>query len=509
MDLPMRNHVSRILKFLGIIYVVRPPAVGKTSIGILGRRFFRFSVELMETLQEMLDPEQNNGFFERYMTRRPLMVLFPTTLTFIPAPLLDRMEVLKVSGYVSEQKSIIASRYLGPQVKEASGLAEADVELESSTVDILLKYYCREIGVRNLMKHIEKRCREHKWNIYTGNSRNDETLSAFLLKDDNTDSNIIADINYVHEVDVFAQITSIFAAAGRGEDDKEDAQLVKLQGWSSEDHRRPTANGGTSDHPPPSPPPERQLAEQNTGPVLTEGFLVTTNVFDKLDKLADSAAAVSTGEVRELQVVLESQVVDDRLPQALLVLKRDLINVQLQNKFSRDVDSIKKELGMESNGNDKLIEKFRERAAALKMCDGVFEEDLAKMQRLIPWGRHTPENHITHAQTVTCRSVGKLRGTIQGKIICLVGPPGVGETSIGKTISGRRFFRLSVGGLTDVAKIKGHRRTYICGFVALYQARSFQALKCVEIETLLVLVDEVDKIGRGINGETLLGDVGS
>ncbi|KAF8808371.1 hypothetical protein BYT27DRAFT_7255479 [Phlegmacium glaucopus] len=219
---------------------------------------------------------------------------------------------------------------------------------------------------------------------------------------------------------------------------------------------------------------------------MSEIMSVTTNIFNKLDKLADSAAAVSTGEVRELQVVLESQVVDDRLPQALLVLKRDLINVQLQNKFSRDVDSIKKELGMESNGNDKLIEKFREQAAAFKMCNGVFEEDLAKMQRLIPWGRHTPENHITHAQTITC----------QWKIICLVGPPGVGETSIGKTISGRRFFRLSVGGLTDVAKIKGHRRTYVGALPG----------KIVEIETLLVLVDEVDKLSHGINGETLLGD---
>lgn len=61
-------------------------------------------------------------------------------------------------------------------------------------------------------------------------------------------------------------------------------------------------------------------------------------------------------------------------------------------------------------------------------------------------------------------AVGKLRGTVQGKIICLVGPPGVGKTSIGKSISralGRQFFRFSVGGLTDVAEIKGHRRTYV------------------------------------------------
>ena len=68
------------------------------------------------------------------------------------------MEVLEVSGYVSEEKSVIASRYLGPQAKESSGLAEADVELEPSAVDVLIKYYCRESGVRNLKKHIEKVC---------------------------------------------------------------------------------------------------------------------------------------------------------------------------------------------------------------------------------------------------------------------------------------------------------------------------------------------------------------
>jgi ATP-dependent Lon protease len=77
-------------------------------------------------------------------------------LDTIPAPLLDRMEVLEVSGYVSEEKAVIADKYLGPQAKEASGLKEADVLLDPSAVDVLIKYYCRESGVRNLKKHIDK-----------------------------------------------------------------------------------------------------------------------------------------------------------------------------------------------------------------------------------------------------------------------------------------------------------------------------------------------------------------
>jgi ATP-dependent Lon protease len=66
------------------------------------------------------------------------------------------MEVIEVSGYVSEEKSVIAERYLGPQAKEASGLKDADVILDPASVDVLIKYYCRESGVRNLKKHIDK-----------------------------------------------------------------------------------------------------------------------------------------------------------------------------------------------------------------------------------------------------------------------------------------------------------------------------------------------------------------
>lgn len=87
---------------------------------------------------------------------RVLFVCTANNLETIPAPLLDRMEVLEVSGYVSEEKSVIAEKYLGPQAKEASGLKDANVELDPSAVDVLIKYYCRESGVRNLKKHIDK-----------------------------------------------------------------------------------------------------------------------------------------------------------------------------------------------------------------------------------------------------------------------------------------------------------------------------------------------------------------
>lgn len=87
---------------------------------------------------------------------RVLFVCTANSLDTIPAPLLDRMEVLEVSGYVSEEKSMIAQRYLSPQAKEATGLKDADVSLSPEAIDVLIKYYCRESGVRNLKKHIDK-----------------------------------------------------------------------------------------------------------------------------------------------------------------------------------------------------------------------------------------------------------------------------------------------------------------------------------------------------------------
>jgi Lon-like ATP-dependent protease len=130
----------------------------------------------------------------------------------------------------------------------------------------------------------------------------------------------------------------------------------------------------------------------------------TSNVFDEPDKLADFAAAVSTGEVTELQAVLESLSIEDRLQKALLILKKELINAQLQSKISKDVESkiqkrqreyylmeqlkgIKKELGMESDGKDKLVERFKEKAAQLAMPEGVkkvFDEEINKLMHLEP-----------------------------------------------------------------------------------------------------------------------------
>lgn len=282
----------------------------------------------------------------------------------------------------------------------------------------------------------------------------------------------------------------------------------------------------------------------------------TGNVTSEPAKLADFAAAVSSGEQTELQEVLSCMNVEERMQKALIVLKKELMNAQLQSKITKDVESkiskrqreywlmeqmkgIRRELGLESDGKDKLVEKFKEKASKLAMPDAVrkvFDEEVNKLAHLetaasefnvtrnyldwltqIPWGQRSAENFgIPNAvkvldedhyglQDVKDRilefiAVGKLRGSVEGKILCFVGPPGVGKTSIGKSIAralNRQYYRFSVGGLTDVAEIKGHRRTY----VGALPGRIIQALKKCQTENPLILIDEVDKIGRGYQGD--------
>lgn len=280
------------------------------------------------------------------------------------------------------------------------------------------------------------------------------------------------------------------------------------------------------------------------------------NVMTEPAKLADFAAAVSAGDTAELQEVLNSLNIEERLGKALMVLKNELMNAQLQSKITKDVESkiskrqreywlmeqmrgIRRELGIESDGKDKLVEKFKEKADKLAMPEAVrkvFDEEVNKLAHLepaasefnvtrnyldwltqIPWGQRSAENFgIKNAMTVLDEdhyglkdvkdrilefiAVGKLRGTVEGKILCFVGPPGVGKTSIGKSIAralNRQYYRFSVGGLTDVAEIKGHRRTY----VGALPGRVIQALKKCQTENPLILIDEIDKVGRGHQGD--------
>jgi ATP-dependent Lon protease len=135
----------------------------------------------------------------------------------------------------------------------------------------------------------------------------------------------------------------------------------------------------------------------------------------------------------------------------------------------------------------------------------------------LPWGKSTEENFdLAKAKQVLDEdhyglsdikerilefiAVSKLKGGVQGKILCFVGPPGVGKTSVGHSIArslNREFYRFSVGGLSDVAEIKGHRRTY----VGAMPGKVIQCLKTTQSSNPLILIDEIDKLGRGYQGD--------
>lgn len=281
-----------------------------------------------------------------------------------------------------------------------------------------------------------------------------------------------------------------------------------------------------------------------------------SDIFNCPEKLADFAAAVTAGSQEDLQKILDCTNIAERLEMALTVLKKELMNKEMQKKIEKDIEErmskrhreyhlneqlkwIKKELGID-DGRDKLIAKYNERVKSLKMPEEVkkiYDEEINKLQTLetvmseftvtrnyldwltqIPWGKQSVDNYnIKRAKKVLDEdhyglkdvkdriiefiAVGKLLNKINGKIICFVGPPGVGKTSIGKSIAkslNREFYRFSVGGLSDVAEIKGHRRTY----VGAIPGRVVQALKKTQTENPLILIDEIDKISHShsVNG---------
>lgn len=116
-------------------------------------------------LLELLDPEQNANFLDHYLDvpvdmSKVLFICTANVIDTIPEPLRDRMELIEMSGYVAEEKVAIAKQYLIPTAKKDSGVKDENIEIQESALSTLIKSYCRESGVRNLQKHIEKLVRK-------------------------------------------------------------------------------------------------------------------------------------------------------------------------------------------------------------------------------------------------------------------------------------------------------------------------------------------------------------
>ncbi|QZA58339.1 endopeptidase La [Candidatus Rhabdochlamydia porcellionis] len=278
--------------------------------------------------------------------------------------------------------------------------------------------------------------------------------------------------------------------------------------------------------------------------------------FTEPGKLADFAVALTTASREELQEVLETFDLQGRIDKALLLLKKEIDLSKLQNSINQKIEAniseaqrdfflrqqlktIKKELGLEKDDKTCDVEKFEGRLKKRVVPPDVMqiiEDEMEKLGVLevqsaeyavcrnyldwltiIPWGIYSEEKlDLKVAKKILEKdhyglndikerilefiAVGKLSGGVKGSIICLVGPPGVGKTSIGKSVARalkRPFYRFSVGGMRDEAEIKGHRRTYIGSM----PGKLVQALKSTQAMNPVIMLDEVDKMSSSYHGD--------
>ena len=289
---------------------------------------------------------------------------------------------------------------------------------------------------------------------------------------------------------------------------------------------------------------------------VSSEVLTSVKDIDEENKLADTIASQISINIEDKQKILEENDLEKRLNMILSYIEGELSVLQVEKKIRRRVKSqmektqkeyylneqmkaIQKELeegdGGASEDIAELIEKINKTKLS-KEAGEKAENELKKLKQMspmsaeatvvrnyldwlldIPWGKkkrvmkdinksqeildqdhyglEKVKDRITEYLAVQNRS-----SKVKGPILCLVGPPGVGKTSLGKSIAsatGREFIRMSLGGVRDEAEIRGHRRTYIGSM----PGRIIQALKKVKTTNPIFLLDEIDKLGQDFRGD--------
>ncbi len=296
-------------------------------------------------------------------------------------------------------------------------------------------------------------------------------------------------------------------------------------------------------------------------PVFADEIRSVLSNFSHLDgpsRLTDLAASLTTVKREELQHILETLPIVPRMEKTLLLLAKETQLAQMKSQIAKQVEgkvsehqrkfflneqlkAIKAELGLETD--DKSLDLKRLKDALEKKgphltaeARQAVDEDLRKLSLLapesseygvtrtrlewlldLPWGEVSEDNldlaHLREGldsdhyglddvkdRIVEFCAVRKLKPEKRGGIIALVGPPGTGKTSIGASIAkhlGRKFYRFSLGGMRDEAEIKGHRRTY----VGALPGKPVQALKRAGTMNPVIMLDEIDKLSHGHQGD--------
>lgn len=298
----------------------------------------------------------------------------------------------------------------------------------------------------------------------------------------------------------------------------------------------------------------RELSETN--PFFSEEMKLAMINTPSRGSLADLVAFAIAPRGAEAQDYVATIDVKDRLLKLLVFLKKEQDLSNLQKKLSSEVDqrvnkiqrefflkeqlkSIRKELGIEEDDKSRETRALKDKLSRAKLPEHALKlakEELRRLQTIpemspefnlsrtyIDWLASLPWSHgsedqldLNRAQKILNRghyglekvkdrileflAVRTLRPGFHGSILCFVGPPGVGKTSLGKSIAkslGREFFRFSLGGMRDEAEIKGHRRTYI----GALPGKIVQALKRTGTNNPVIMLDEIDKLGSSFQGD--------
>lgn len=298
----------------------------------------------------------------------------------------------------------------------------------------------------------------------------------------------------------------------------------------------------------------KQISENN--PLFSEEMRLNMINIDHPGKIADFIASILNIDKADQQRILEIVNVRKRMEQVLVFIKKEQELLKIQKKIQKEINekieksqreyflkeelkAIKGELGMTTDAKSSEYQRFKEKIDELKFEGEVkeaVEQELEKFSLMdpnssefivtrnyldviasLPWKDPAPESfdlkrareileedhyglEDVKDRIVEYLAVRKLRKDTKGSIVCLVGPPGVGKTSVGRSIAralGKQFFRFSVGGMRDEAEIKGHRRTY----VGAMPGKIIQGLKIVKSKDPVFMIDEIDKMGASYQGD--------
>lgn len=298
----------------------------------------------------------------------------------------------------------------------------------------------------------------------------------------------------------------------------------------------------------------KQVSEDN--PMFSEEMRLNMVNIDQPGKIADFITSMLNVDRKEQQEIIETASVRERMEKVLLFIKKEQELMRIQRKIQGQINekieksqreyflkeqlkAIKEELGMPGDSKSSEYQRLKEEIARLPLAEEVresVEQELEKFNLTephspefaitrnyldtiisLPWGTVEAENiNLDFARKVLdddhygledvkerileFLSVRSLRKDAKGSIICLAGPPGVGKTSVGRSIAratNKKFFRFSVGGMRDEAEIKGHRRTYI----GAMPGKIIQGLKIVKSKTPVFMIDEIDKLGASFQGD--------